>query len=161
MMKRRAALLSLLALSACGFELRKEPELHFSSVGLTGFSRNSALEAELRRQLSRTPVQVLDDFNRAQVVIEAERDAREKVVVVPTSAGQVREWELRLHLDYVLRRPDGEVLLPRTEMTITREMTYTETQALAKEQEEAQLYRAMQSDAIHQVLRRLSVLKVD
>ena len=161
MMQRRAALLGLLALSACGFELRKEPELHFRSVGLTGFSRHSALEAELRRQLSRTSVQVLDDPNRAQVVIEAERDLREKVVVVPTSAGQVREWELRLHLDYVLRRPDGEVLLPRTEMTITREMTYTETQALAKEQEEAQLYRAMQSDAIHQVLRRLSVLKVD
>ncbi len=159
--QRRAALLSLLALSACGFELRKEPELHFRSVGLTGFSRHSALEAELRRQLSRTSVQVLDDPSRAQVVIEAERDTREKVVVVPTSAGQVREWELRLHLDYVLRRPDGEVLLPRTEMTITREMTYTETQALAKEQEEAQLYRAMQSDAIHQVLRRLSVLKVD
>lgn len=161
MIQRRVALLSLLALSACGFELRKEPELHFRSVGLTGFSRNSALEAELRRQLLRTSVQVLDDPSRAQVVIEAERDTREKVVVVPTSAGQVREWELRLHLDYVLRRPDGEVLLPRTELTITREMTYTETQALAKEQEEAQLYRAMQSDAIHQVLRRLSVLKVD
>ena len=158
-MQRRAALLSLLALSGCGFELRREPELHFKSVGLTGFSRKSAMEAELRRQLSRTSVQVLDDPNRAEVVIEAERDTREKVVVVPTSAGQVREWELRLHLDYVLRRPDGEVLLPRTEMTITREMTYTETQALAKEQEEAQLYRAMQSDAIHQVLRRLAVLK--
>jgi LPS-assembly lipoprotein len=160
-MRRRAALLSLLALSGCGFELRREPELHMHSIGLTGFSRNSALEAELRRQLSRTSVQVLDDVSRAEVVIEAERDSRERVVVVSTSAGQVREWELRLHLDYVLRRPDGEVLMPRTELTITREMTYTETQALAKEQEEAQLYRAMQSDAINQVLRRLAVLKAN
>ena len=159
MMKRRAALLSLLALSACGFELRKEPELHFKTVALTGFVPNSQLAAELRRQLVRSGVQVLEDLGRAEVIIEAQRDQREKVVVVSTSAGQVREYELRLHLDYLLRRPDGELLLQRVELTLTREMTFTETQALAKEQEEASLYRSMQSDVVHQVLRRLSVIK--
>jgi len=165
-MQRRALLLAitgtaaLATLSGCGFELRREPELHVRSVGLTGFSPNSPLANELRRQLSRSGVQVLDDTNRAEVIIEAQRDQRERVVVVSTSAGQVREWELRLHLDYVLRRPDGELLLPRVELTVTREMTYTESQALAKEQEEAQLYRSMQSDVVHQLLRRLSALKL-
>ena len=159
MMKRRAALLSLLALSACGFELRKEPELHFKTIGLAGFEPHSQLAAELRRQLTRSGVQVLEDLGRAEVVIEAQRDQREKVVVVSTSAGQVREYELRLHLDYLLRRPDGELLLPKVELMLTREMTFTETQALAKEQEEASLYRSMQSDVVHQLLRRLSVIK--
>ena len=159
-MQRRAALLALAAaLSACGFELRKEPELHFKSIGLTGFEPNSQLAAELRRQLVRSGVQVLEDINKAEVIIEALRDRREKVVVVSTSAGQVREYELRLHLDYLLRRPDGELLLQRVETTLTREMTFTETQALAKEQEEASLYRSMQSDVVHQLLRRLSVIK--
>lgn len=163
-MQRRALLLSLASLgtlSACGFELRREPELHLRSVGLTGFAPNSLLANELRRQLGRSGVQVLEDVNRAEVIIEAQRDQRERVVVVSTSAGQVREWELRLHLDYVLRRPDGELLLPRVELTVTREMTYTESQALAKEQEEAQLYRSMQSDVVHQLLRRLSALKIN
>ena len=158
-MQRRAALLALAALSGCGFELRKEPELHFKSIGLTGFAPNSPLALELRRQLGRSGVQVLDDIGRAEVIIEAQRDQREKVVVVSTSAGQVREWELRLHLDYLLRRPDGELLLPRVELTLTREMTFTETQALAKEQEEAALYRSMQSDVVHQLLRRLAVIR--
>jgi LPS-assembly lipoprotein len=163
-MQRRALLLGLLAagtVAGCGFELRKEPELHVRSVGLTGFTPNSPLAAELSRQLSRAGVQVLEDANRADVIIEAQRDQRERVVVVSTSAGQVREWELRLHLDYLLRRPDGELLLPRVEVMVTREMTYTESQALAKEQEEAQLYRSMQSDVVHQLLRRLSALKIN
>jgi len=166
MIQRRALLLAITgtsalgALSGCGFELRREPELHLRSAGLTGFSPNSPLAVELRRQLTRSGVQVLDDANRAEVIIEAQRDQRERVVVVSTSAGQVREWELRLHLDYLLRRPDGELLLPRVELTVTREMTYTESQALAKEEEEAQLYRSMQSDVVHQLLRRLSALKL-
>ncbi|MBV8500720.1 MAG: hypothetical protein JO006_03270 [Paucibacter sp.] len=157
-MQRRALLLGLAALSGCGFQLRKEPELYVRTIGLAGFTPNSPLAAELRRQLGRSNVQVLEDANRAEVVIEAQRDQRERVAVVTTSAGQVREWELRLHLDYVLRRPDGELLLPRAEVLVTREMTFTETQALAKEQEEASLYRAMQSDVVHQLLRRLAAI---
>jgi len=159
MQRRALLLLGLAALSGCGFELRREPELHFKSVGLTGFAAGSPLAAELRRQLGRSSVQLMDDPNRAEVIIEAQRDTREKVVVVSTSAGQVREWELRLHLDYLLRRPDGELLLPRVELSVIREMTFTETQALAKEQEEAALYRSMQSDVVHQLLRRLAVIR--
>jgi LPS-assembly lipoprotein len=35
-------------------------------------------------------------------------------------------------------------------------MSYSETAALAKEDEERQLYRAMQSDIVTQVMRRLA-----
>ena len=37
-------------------------------------------------------------------------------------------------------------------------MSYNETAALAKEQEEAALYRAMQSDIVAQVMRRLAAV---
>jgi len=158
-MDRRAALLGLAALTGCGFELRREPELLFQSIALAGFRADSTVAAELRRQISRTQVLLLEDPNRAQIVLEGLRDSRDKTVVVSTAAGQVREWQLRLRLDYLLRTPSGELLLPRTELSMTREMNYTETQALAKEQEEAQLYRAMQSDAVNQVMRRLAAIR--
>jgi len=38
-------------------------------------------------------------------------------------------------------------------------MTYSEGVALAKEQEEAMLFRAMQSDIVAQVMRRLAALQ--
>ncbi|MDN3918808.1 LPS assembly lipoprotein LptE [Roseateles violae] len=157
---RRAVLLVMLALAGCGFELRREPEFHFHSVALAGFKADSPLAADLRQQLGRSKLKLESDQNRAEVVIEAVRDTRDKTVVVSTSAGQVREWQLRLRMDYLLRTPSGELLLPRTELTMTREMNYTESQALAKEQEEAQLYRAMQSDAINQVMRRLAAVRL-
>lgn len=160
LMNRRAALLGLAALAGCGFELRREPELLFRTIALSGFKPGSTMAQELRRQLSRTAVQLVADPNRAELVLEAVNDQRERTVVVSTSAGQVREWQLKLNFDYLLRTPSGELLLPRTELRMTREMNYTESAALAKEQEEAQLYRAMQSDAVAQIMRRLAAVRL-
>lgn len=159
-MDRRLALLSLAALSGCGFELRREPELPFQSLALTGFEADSPLAAGLRRQIKRTPVQLVDDPGRAQVVIEASREVRDRTVVASTSVGQVREWQLRLHFDYLIRKADGELLVPKVELRLYRDMNYTETAALAKEQEATNLYNAMHSDAIAQVMRRLAAVRV-
>jgi LPS-assembly lipoprotein len=147
-------------LAGCGFAPRREPELHFGTIGLLGFRADSPLAAELKRQIARTPVKLLDDANRAEVILEASEDSRKRRVVATTSAGQVREWQLQLRLDYLLRTPAGEVLLPRAELMMTREMNYTEAAALAKEQEEAQLFRSMQADAVAQVMRRLSSVRL-
>ena len=57
-MQRRRALLAALglaALSGCGFELRRAPELRFRSIALTGFGPKSALADELRRQIGASP----------------------------------------------------------------------------------------------------------
>lgn len=161
-MQRRAllSLTSALALAGCGFAPRREPELQFRSLGLQGFKPDSPLAAEIKRQLSRTKAVFVEDFNKAEVVLEAKRDSRDKTVVVSTSVGQVREWQLQLRLDYLLRTPAGEILLPFTELRLTREMNYTESAALAKEQEEAQLFRSMQSDAVAQVMRRLAAIRL-
>ena len=159
-MQRRLALLSLAALTGCGFELRHEPVLPFQTIAFTGFQPDSPLALGLRRQLKRTPVQVVEDANRAQVVIEVLREMRDRSVVASTGAGQVREWELRLQFDYLLRTPSGELLAPRSELRMTRDLNFTETQALAKEQEAAMLYGAMHSDAVAQVMRRLAAVRL-
>lgn len=154
------ALPLLPGLAACGFELRRDPEYAFQTLALTGFAPESPLAEELRRQLRQSPLQLVQDPGKAQVVMEALRDSRERSVVVSTSAGQVREWQLKLQLDYLVRTPGGEPLLPTTELRMSREMSYLESQALAKEQEEAALYRAMQYDAAAQVMRRLGSVRL-
>jgi len=158
--QRRLFLLSAVALAGCGFELRREPELQFRSLTLQGFKPGSPFAAELKRQLARTQVQLLEDPNKAELVLEAKRDERSKNAVVSTSAGQVREWQLKLNVDFLIRTPGMDVLLPRTELRILRDMNYTESQALAKEQEEASLYRAMQSEAVALLMRRLAAIRL-
>jgi LPS-assembly lipoprotein len=161
-MQRRLLLLGAasVSLTGCGFELRREPELLFRSISMTGFKPGSPLALALRRQLALTSVKLLEDANRVDLVLEVLRDSSDKTVVVSTAAGQVREWQLRLRFDYLLRTPSGELLMPRTDLMMTREMNYTESMALAKEQEEALLFRAMQSEAVSQVMRRLAAVRL-
>ena len=158
-MKRRSALAALggIALAGCGFELRRAPELRFRSIALAGFKPKSTLADELRRQIgTSTTTVVVDSPAQAQVVLEALTDAREKSVVASTAFGQVRELQLRSRFGFRLRTPQGRELIPATEILLSRDMSYSESAALAKEQEEEALYRSMQNDIAAQVLRRLA-----
>jgi LPS-assembly lipoprotein len=146
-------------LGGCGFELRQPPKLGFGSIALTGFPPRSALAEELRRQLA-SQLRVLDQPDAAEVVLQALDDARERSVVASTSAAQVRELQLRLKFNFRAQTPSGRELIPRAELLLSRDLSYSETQALAKEREEAELFREMQADVVAQVLRRLAAVRV-
>ena len=163
-MQRRHALtglsaaLGLATLGGCGFALRGAPSFAFQRLALTGFAPGSPIQEALKRQLTRLPLTVTDRV-QAQVVLECLDERHTKIAVVSTSAGQVREWQLQLSLDYRLTTPGDELLLPRTELRLTRDLTTTEAAALAKEREEADLRRAMQQDAVALLMRRLAAVK--
>ena len=145
-------------LSACGFELRGATELPFSRIALEGFAPRSLLAEELKRTLTHS-AEVVPSSAQAQVVLHALNDKRERSVVASTTAGQVRELTLRVRLEFRLATPSGRELIPATELLLERDMSYSETQALAKEYEETQLLRAMQSDIVAQLMRRLARVK--
>ena len=154
------ATLGLATLAGCGFQLRRAPELRFKTIALAGFKFNSPLAEELRMNInaSRTS-RVVDALSQAQVVLESIADTRERGVVASTAAGQVRELQLRTRLQFRLRSAAGKDLIPPTELLLSRDMSYSESLALAKEQEEALLYRTMQSDIVAQVMRRLAAVQ--
>lgn len=155
-----AAAVASTLLAGCGFELKRPPELGFRTIWLTGFAPRSPLAAELRRQIDAgTTTRVVEAQKDAAVVLEAIADDREKSVVATTAASLVREFELRSRFRFRLRSADGRELIPESEILLKRELTYTESAALAKEQEEAFLYRTMQGDIVSQVLRRLAAVR--
>jgi len=159
--RRTAATALAAALAGCGFELKRPPELRFKTIQLTGFALRSPLAAELMRSLDASPTtRVVESLKDAQVVMHALTEAREKSVVAQTAANQIREFELRLRFQFQLRSATGKDLIPEAEILLKRSLTYTESAALAKEQEEAFLYRAMQTDIVSQVLRRLASVQV-
>ncbi len=158
MRDRRSVALSLLSavvLGGCGFQLRGATDLPFSSIALEGFAPRSPLAEELKRTLAQSAA-VVPNPAQAQVVLHALNDRRERGVVASTTAAQVREIQLRVRLEFRLATPSGRELIPATELLLTRDMSYSETVALAKEYEEAQLLRAMQSDIVSQLMRRLA-----
>ena len=161
-MKRRT-LLSLggaTLLAGCGFQLRQTQELPMRSIALVGFGRNSPLERALKQALDRAGVLVRENPAQAEVVLDSLGDARERSVAASTAAGQVREVTLRVRLRFRAATPQGRLLLPAADLLLTRDMSYNETAALAKQQEEALLYGAMEDDIVAQVLRRLVSVKL-
>lgn len=153
-------LLGLMAapLAGCGFELRRAPRLAFQRIALVGFARHSPLGVELRRALTQV-VQVSESPHSADVVLEALTEQREKSVAASTAAGQVREFQLRVRLNFRLSTRAGKPLLEPAEILLVRDITYRETDALAKEVEMRELYRAMEVDVAQRVLDRLAAVK--
>ena len=149
-----------LALAGCGFELRRAPELRFATLFLAGFAPRSPLEKELRMNIDASATtRVVQALPQAQVVLEALEDARERQVVASSAAGQVTEFNLRERFRFRVRSVSGRELIPETELIQNRDLSYTESAALAKETEENFLFVAMQNDIVAQVLRRLASIQ--
>jgi LPS-assembly lipoprotein len=147
------------ALSGCGFALRRAEPVAFQRIALKGFAPRSPMEAELRRTLSQV-CEVVPDEAKAQLVLTAQTDARDQVVVATTAAGQVRELTVRVRFRFRVDTPAGREMLAPDELMLSRDISYNETNALAKEQEEDQLYRALQSDIVAQVMQQLSAIRL-
>jgi LPS-assembly lipoprotein len=143
----------------CGFELRVPPRLGFRSLALTGFDRRSPLAEDLRRAIG-AQVALIEDANRAEVVLHSLADQRQRSVVASTATAQVRELQLRVRFEFRVATPTGRELTPKVELLLSRDMSYSETAALAKEQEEAELFRDMHADVVSQVMRRLASIRI-
>lgn len=151
-------LLAAVMLSACGFHMRGPANLPFKTIYL-GFADNSQLGTELRRYIRASGVEVVSDKAEAEAVLQVIADTREKKILTLNTNGRVREYSLYQRFSFLVRDNKGAILIPPANITLKRDITYDENQELAKQAEEALLYRDMQSDLVQQILRRLSASK--
>ena len=71
----------------------------------------------------------------------------------------MRELQIRLHARFRVRDQKGGLYVTDSELMQYREISYLETYALSKANEEEMLYRNMQTDLVQQIVRRLSIVK--
>ena len=149
-------------LGGCGFALRQAPSFAFATLYSPQIS-NSSAGIELKRSLeSNGKVQVNANGvgpEKADVTLDVLLDQREKTVVGLNASGQVREFQLRIRFKFRLRNRQGKELIADTEILQQRDISFNESAVLAKEAEEALLYREMQSDIVQQIMRRLAAVK--
>jgi LPS-assembly lipoprotein len=167
-MKRRVvlragvALAVAAALPGCGFQLRGSDgsyTMPFRSI-YVGFPDNSALGTELRRNLrAGGQVTIAETPAAAEAQLVPLGENRGKQILSLNSLGRVREYLLTYTLSFTVRNAQGVELLPATEISLRRNMAFDENQVLAKESEEALLYRDMQADLVQQIMRRLAAMK--
>jgi LPS-assembly lipoprotein len=161
-LQMRAILLSLalVLLAGCGFQLRGAYSLPYESLYLS-MPEYSDLGAGLKRAIRASgSTRLADTESDAQARFIPSTDLREKVILSLSGTGRVRELRLRWRYGYRIVDSKGLNLVAPVEIELTRDLTYDDSNVLAKEQEEALLWRDMQGDMVQQVMRRLSAAKL-
>lgn len=149
---------ALLAAS-CGFQLRGDAPMGLKSLYVSN-DMPSQVAVEVKRTLASSQTRVVKAPSEAEAHLRITSETREKTIFTITGAGRVYEYQLRLLVSYVVNVPGKEVpLIPATEIDIRRVITYSETAPVAKEAEEALLYRDMVTEATGQVLRRIAAVR--
>jgi LPS-assembly lipoprotein len=147
-------------LSGCGFQLRQAPKFAFQSMYIGAPSR-SRVAAEFKRQLRASPgLTLVDAPQTAQGLLEISRELREKEITSFSTAGRPREYQLRLRITYRLVDAKGRELIPVNEMLQRREVTTSDAELIAKEQEDQIMYREMEADIVQQLIFRIAAVRL-
>lgn len=149
------SLVFALLLSACGFQLRGTAALPFNTLYMQSTTGGIALDLKRNIQ-SGTRTAVVDDPKDAEAVLEFTHEVREKHILSLAATGRVREYQLRYRVGFRVHDGKGGEFLPVSTVQLTRDITFNDSDVLAKETEEQLLYRDMQFDMVQQVLRRLA-----
>ena len=153
-----AGLLMAAMLSACGFQLRGQYTLPFTSV-FVSTPGGSVVAAELKRELANIPTTLMPTPKDADAQLNIVEDRRDRQILSISAAGRVREYDLKLRVLYQLTDGKGGVLIPTSEILLSRILSYDDSRIIAKQQEEALLYQDMERDAVAQILRRMTAIK--
>jgi LPS-assembly lipoprotein len=152
---RRLALLAVLVLAGCGFQLRGTADVPFQSVFVAGATGGIALD--LKRQIEAgTRAKVLDAPAGADAILAFTQEVRDKEILSLTGTGRVREFRLNYRVGFRLHDGKGGDFIPPNTIVLSRDVTFNDSEVLAKEAEEQLLFRDMQADMVSQIMRRIA-----
>lgn len=152
-------------LAGCGFHLRGTGgnyTLPFAAL-YVGLPASSPLAIDLKRNIranGRTVVaaRAAEADGIIEVISDPEK-TRTKSILSLNSDGRVREYLLSYNIVFRVTDRAGNELLAPTQINLGRPIEFKESQLLAKEQEEALLYKDMQTDLVQQMMRRMAAIK--
>jgi LPS-assembly lipoprotein len=152
---RRLALLAVLVLAGCGFQLRGTADVPFQSIFVAGATGGIALD--LKRQIEAgTRAKVLDAPAGADAILAFTQELRDKEILSLTGTGRVREFRLNYRVGFRLHDGKGGDFIAPNTIVLSRDVTFNDSEVLAKEAEEQLLFRDMQADMVSQIMRRIA-----
>ena len=159
---RLAAIVIMQAIACgavCGFRLRGSYSTPFRTLYLQ-MPENSYLAVRLRQELlAGSDVTIVNTPSEAEAILELLSDSRSRDVLSINDTGRAREYEITLSLSFRVSNPSGIDYMEAVTLTASRDLTYSESDFLSREKEEAFLYRDMEADLVNQLMRRIEAIK--
>jgi len=151
----------LIVLEGCGFRLRGSmggdlalPPLYIHSSGSNLFA------SELRQALGNTQTKVVSERTAAELVIGIGAEKLNRRVLTVDASGRVQEYELHYTVSFAVNDASARPVLSSQTLSARRSFEFSGEDVLAKEAEEAQLYRDMRRSAVQSAMRRLQALSI-
>ncbi len=151
-------------LAGCGFHLRgtNSGNLPYKTMYIA-LPDTAEVRIWLERYIKASGnTQIIEDdkdAKTAEAVFQQLADNRQKTILSVNAQGRVREYRLQLTYTFRIINQKGQVLVPPNEVSLTRDITFDDSNVLAKDLEEGLLWRDMNNDLVNQIMRRLSILK--
>jgi LPS-assembly lipoprotein len=157
--RRLLCMLPLTLLAGCGFQLQGREQLPASlaSPWVDTDDAQTDFVVDLRRALLASGARLAARRDQASSVLHVQRDELTQRVLSVSARNIPREFELT----YTVRlevEAGGKTLLPEEQFEVSRDLSFDESQLLAKEREQEVLRAALARDLVGVVMRRLSSL---
>jgi LPS-assembly lipoprotein len=146
------------ALAACGFQLRGVANLAFKTIFVQG--NTLSISKELNQSFKTNRIQVVNKIEDAELLLELLDEANEKRILSLSGGGVVREYELNYRASFRTRDPASETWSAPQMVQSRRDFSYNDNALLGKLDEENKLNSDMRGDAIREIMRRLSAIKI-
>lgn len=160
-----AAAALVLALSACGFQLRSALTLppDLGPVRVVSVDRYSPLAESLAMALSRAGAVPATPETESAAVLDLLSERWGDTPVALDELGRTQEYSLRYAVIFELRRADGTAMVPRQTVELARDYVSNPVNSLGTEGEREVLQREMRREMTASVLRRIDavVKKID
>ena len=155
-----AAILAAL-LTGCGFQLRGtlSGNLPYKTM-MIALPDTSEVRVWLERYINAAgTTEIIDDPKLADATFQQLSDSRIKTILSVNAQGRVREYRLQLNYRFRVVNAKGQILVPPNDVSLSRDITFDDSNVLAKDLEEGLLWRDMNNDLVNQIMRRLSIIK--
>jgi LPS-assembly lipoprotein len=148
-------------LAGCGFHLRGtlSGNLPYKTMYIA-LPETADVRIWLERYINAAgSTEIVDDAKLADGTFQQLADSRQKTILSVNAQGRVREYRLQLIYSFRVVNAKGQVLIPPNEVSLSRDITFDDSNVLAKDLEEGLLWRDMNNDLVNQIMRRLSIIK--
>ena len=155
------AVLLVAALAGCGFHLRGagSSNLPYKTMYIA-LPETADVRIWLERYINAAgSTEIVDDAKLADGTFQQLADSRQKTILSVNAQGRVREYRLQLIYSFRVVNAKGQVLIPPNEVSLTRDISFSDSNILAKDLEEGLLWRDMNNDLVNQIVRRLTIIK--
>jgi LPS-assembly lipoprotein len=155
------ALILAATLAGCGFHLRGvgSGNLPYKTMYIA-LPDTADVNIWLQRYIRASgSTEIVENAKVAEAIFQQLGDNRQKSILSVNAQGRVREYRLQLTYTFRVVNQKGQILVPLNEVALTRDISFDDSNVLAKDLEEGLLWRDMNNDLVNQIMRRLSIVK--